>query len=135
MIILIIVSYDNSKDKILKSLPLFWYATKHFLLSFKIEARTKYYGGDFNIAECRKTFHKSRFTKRNDNIGLYIIAYFHFLYISTSRSICVHAFTIINYSDGKDLESGICKFSIFVPISTSYSIYFVTQTYLLQKFR
>ena len=87
------------------------------------------------LPSVEKTFHKSRFTKRNDNICLYIIAYFHFLYISTSRSICVHAFTIINYLDGVDLGSGLCKFSIFVPISTSYSIYFVAQTYLLQKFR
>ena len=96
-------------------------------LWFQIEVREKFYRGDLHNVLCRKTFHKSRYTKRNDNICFCVIAYLYVLYISTSRTICVHAYMIINYLDGTDLEIGLCTFSIFVP--TYKSIYFVWQIY------
>ena len=96
-------------------------------LWFQIEVREKFYRGDLHNVLCRKTFHKSRYTKRNDNICFCVIAYLYVLYISTSRTICVRAYMIINYLDGTDLEIGLCTFSIFVP--TYKSIYFVWQTY------
>ena len=102
-------------------------------LLFEIEVRKKFYRGDLHNVLCRKTFHKSRYTKRNDNICFCVIAYLYVLYISTSRTICVCVYMIINYSDSMDLEIGLCKFSIFVP--TNEAIYFVSQTYPLQELR